>query len=108
MKKNKKKKRNAHITNEELWSLAAAGSAMLVGMAIRAALNKSWKVVTKNDPPLNPASGDTSWKEAIVWTVTTSVAVGLGQLLARKGTDTLWHQISGNKPGKGNATVGGL
>lgn len=107
MKKNKSKNKKL-LSNEELWSLVAAGSTMLVGMAVRAALNKSWKAVTKNNPPLNPASADTSWKEALAWTVASSIAVGLGQLLARRGADTLWNQISGGKPGKRNATLGGL
>jgi hypothetical protein len=104
MKKKKKKKKEL-LSNEEIWSLVAAGSATLAGIAVRSLLNKSWKTVTKNDPPLNPASADTSWKEAIAWTVATSVAVGLAQLLARRGADKLWHQASGQKPGKRNATL---
>jgi hypothetical protein len=107
MKKKKKKKKHK-LSNDELWSMMAAGSATLAGAAVRSLLNKSWKTVMKNDPPLNPASADTSWKEAIAWTVASSVAVGLAQLLARRGADALLQQASGYKPDKQNATFGGF
>lgn len=106
--KKKKKLQKQLISNEEIWSLVAAGSAMLAGAAVKSLLNKSWKRVTKTNPPLNPASADTSWKEALLWTVASSVAVGLAQLVARRGADALWFQASGRKPGKRNATLGGL
>ncbi|QHT69611.1 DUF4235 domain-containing protein [Rhodocytophaga rosea] len=107
MKKKKKKKKHK-LSSEELLGMVAASSATLAGTAVRSLLNKSWKKVMKNDPPLNPASPDTSWKEAIAWTVASSVAVGLAQLLARRGADAFLQQASGYKPGKRNATFGGL
>jgi hypothetical protein len=106
--KKKKKKKKGKLSEKDLWKLVAAGSATLAGTAVRSLLNKSWKVVMKNDPPLNPASADTSWKEAIAWTVASSVAVGLAQLLARRGADALLYQTSEGKPGKRNATLGGF
>ena len=105
LKKLKKlRKQQALLSNDKMWSLVAAGSAMMVGMAVKALLNKSWKAVTKQNPPLNPASRDTSWKEAIAWTVASSVAIGVAELIARRGADTLWQKTLGEKPAKRNVS----
>jgi hypothetical protein len=81
---------------------------MLAGIAIRSLLNRSWKAVTKKDPPLDPGSQDTSWKEALAWTIASSVAVGVAQVIARKGAETIWHQTLGEKPVRENKTLAGL
>lgn len=108
MKKKKLKKQKQILSNEEVWGLVAAGSAMLAGIVVRSFLNRSWKAITKQNPPLNPAARNTSWKEAIVWTVASGVAVSVAELIARRGADALWTKVAGQKPEKQNATLGGL
>jgi hypothetical protein len=57
---------------------------------------------------MNPAAADTSWKEAIMWTIISSAAIGLAQLLARRGADALFHQVNGQVGVNRNATLAGL
>lgn len=96
------------FSNQDVYKLAVAGSAVVVGAAIKSLLNTSWKSVAKKNPPLNPAAADTTWKEAIVWTIVSSAAIGLAQLLARRGADALFHKANGNTVVNRNATLAGL
>jgi hypothetical protein len=96
------------ISNQDIYKLALAGSTMVVGTAVKSLLNTSWKSFAKKDPPLNPAAAETSWKEAIMWTIVSSAAIGLAQLVARRGADALFHKANKNVAVNRNATVAGL
>ena len=60
--------------------LAAAGAASLT----HAVLKRGWNAVTGEDPPVNPASAETAWTEALTWTVAASLVAGLTRLAARR------------------------
>lgn len=96
------------FANQDIYKLALAGSTVVVGAAVKSLLNTSWKTVAKKSPPLNPAAADTSWKEAILWTIVSSAAIGVAQLLARRGADALFHKANGNVGVNRNATLAGL
>jgi hypothetical protein len=96
------------FSNQDVYKLALAGSTVVVGTAVKSLLNTSWKTVAKRNPPLNPASADTSWKEALLWTIVSSAAIGVAQLLARRGADALFHKANGNVIVDRNATLAGL
>ncbi len=100
-------KRNKLLSDENLWKMAAAGSAMIAGTLVRSLVTKGWKAATHKNPPVNPASNETNWQEALTWTIATSVAVGIAQLVAKRGTDALWINAFGKKPVNRNATVAG-
>jgi hypothetical protein len=96
------------FSNQDVYKLAVAGSTVIVGAAVKSLLNTSWKTVAKKNPPLNPAAVDTSWKEAILWTIVSSAAIGLAQLLARRGADALFHKANRHVGVNRNATLAGL
>lgn len=83
---------------ERLWSLVATASAVLAAMAVRTALSKGWRTVTDDEPPENPASSDTGWREALAWTALTGAAVGITRLLAERGSTAGWKAVTGEKP----------
>lgn len=68
------------------WKLMATAAATAASFAAHAVLKESWKLITKEDPPLNPADSETAWEEALIWTVASGVLVGLCRLAARRGT----------------------
>lgn len=89
---------SSFISRDNAWKAVAAGSAVLASVAMRQIVTSGWKAIKKNDPPVNPASPDTTWKEALAWTVATSVAIGLARLLAQRGADSLWTRVTGSTP----------
>lgn len=86
------------IERHTAWSAVGAGAGMLGAATVRAALNQTWKLVMHEDPPLDPTSREVSWRDAILWTVASGVAVGLGMLIARRAAAAGWERLMGEPP----------
>jgi hypothetical protein len=76
----------------------AMASGALAGMAVRQALTAGWEKVRDEEPPDNPAARRVGWGSALAWTVATSVAMGVGQLVAQRGAAAGWRKARGRYP----------
>lgn len=81
-----------------VWSLVALASGALAGVAIKQALTAGWQMVQDEEPPENPAAHKVDWGSALAWTVATSVAMGVGQLVAQRGAAAGWRMARGEYP----------
>lgn len=72
------------MTQRTRWIAISGLAAMAASFATRSALKKGWNSATGDDPPMNPASTETAWTEALVWTVAASVVAGVSRLAARR------------------------
>lgn len=80
------------------WKVFGGASALAGGILARKLLTLVWTKVTGKTPPANPASGDTSWAEAIGWSALSGTAYGVARMAAqRKAADT-WRRASGSLP----------
>jgi hypothetical protein len=86
------------IVEDRAWGLVAMATAALAGLAVRQALNTGWQLVQEEEPPENPASRHVSWRQALAWTVATSVAVSVVQLVAQRGAAAGWNKVQGRYP----------
>lgn len=50
----------------------------------RRGLHKGYEKVFDREAPVNPASRDVDWGEAVVWTVAGGIVAGLSRLLVRR------------------------
>ena len=89
------------IGRKRMWNLVATGSAIAAGVAMRRTLFAGWKVVAREEPPINPADRATPWRQAILWTALTGAAVGVTRMLARRGAAAGWRRWVGPKPAGG-------
>jgi hypothetical protein len=80
------------------WMTLAAGAAALGALAVRKGLERAWRVATDEDPPVDPGSHLTPWRDALIWTAATGALSGVGRLLARRGAEAGWHQLTGEYP----------
>ncbi len=71
-------------SKEEIKEVFIGGLTLIGAMAIRKLMEKSWVIITKEDPPSNPEDKDVSWKEAIIWTACTGAFIGLTKLVIRR------------------------
>jgi hypothetical protein len=71
---------------------------MLGGVIVRQGLERGWKLAMHDDPPLDPSSREVSWRDAILWTIASGVAMGLGRLIARRGAAAGWERLTGEAP----------
>jgi len=77
------------LSKENQYKILTAGAALLAGVVVKAALTATWRKATKSEPPQNPDSPEVAWREALAWTVASSVAVGIAGLVARRATAAL-------------------
>lgn len=83
------------MTQRTRWIVVSGLAAAAASFLTRTALKKGWNTATGDDPPLNPASTETAWTEALVWTVAASVVAGVSRLFARRTTA---HFLDGHVP----------
>ena len=86
------------LDEERTWDLVALGSSVLAGIAIRQALQEGWKLLKRDDPPMNPAARSVGWPDALVWTLAMGAAVGVGRMLAERGAAAGWRKVRGRYP----------
>jgi hypothetical protein len=80
------------------WQLVGAGSGLLAGMAVRKVLVLLWKQVAHDDPPANPAAKHVTWPQALMWTVSSGVALAVARLVAQRGAAEAWKAVTGDYP----------
>jgi hypothetical protein len=69
--------------------------AIPVGRLIASATGKAWATARPDDPPHDPKEVQTSWSDAILFSVITGLGVAIAQLLTTKGADTAWRALTG-------------
>ncbi len=81
-----------------LWKGVGAVSGAVAGTATRKALTATWRRVRGGDPPTNPASPQTQWSEALIWAVSSGVAMAVTRLIAQRGAAEAWRAKTGSYP----------
>lgn len=82
-----------------LWTVSASVAAVGAAALAKKALGKGW-IRSRGKVPGNPATGDTSWNEAMVWAVVSGVVVGVSRLLAQRGVAAIFANRKGGLPDK--------
>jgi hypothetical protein len=89
---------DAATAHDHAWKVAA-GLAAAVGAAVaRNLAGRGWRAATGREPPRNPASSDTTWRDALVWAGVLGLAAGLARTLARRGAAEAWRYVDGSYP----------
>lgn len=86
-----------HLSRTAKWTAVSAGTAALAGVLARKSLEQGWRRVAGREPPRNPASSDTPWREALVWGGLTGLGVGVARVAARRGAASGWRRIVGRR-----------
>jgi uncharacterized BrkB/YihY/UPF0761 family membrane protein len=81
-----------------MWAAMVTGAGTLGMAAVRTGLNQAWRFAKEQDPPDDPASLDVTWRDAIAWTLATSIVIGLGRLFALRGAAAGWTHLTGEAP----------
>lgn len=78
--------------------LVGIGTGLVVRKASDALISKAWRRTRHSEPPADPASPGTPWKDAVSWAIASGVAMAVGRLLATRGTATAKMKITGKVP----------
>jgi hypothetical protein len=94
-----KKKLQRRAERKVVWMIVGAGAAMLASTHVEPSLSSGWTAETSNYPPARPESPlKTGWSEAIAWTAASALAIGLSQVLAKRGAALGWEYATGKNP----------
>ena len=85
-----------NLTHEQKWSAVSLGSAVLAAVVVRGGIKAVWKVTRDDNPPLNPLREDSTWTDAVLFSVAAGLTVGLARLGARAVAASAWNK--GKRP----------
>ncbi|HVF38328.1 MAG TPA: DUF4235 domain-containing protein [Gemmatimonadaceae bacterium] len=80
------------------WMIVGAATAILTKTLLQKALVTGWQAATDNDKPPKPEESDMSWRDAVLWTASSALVLGLGQLAAKRGAVIGWQAATGKLP----------
>jgi hypothetical protein len=69
--------------------------ALPVSRLISKATGRAWTAARPDNPPHNPKEVQTSWGDALIFSMISGLGVAIAQLLTSKGADTLWRAVTG-------------
>jgi hypothetical protein len=81
-----------------LWKAVGSLSGAAAGSLTRALLRAVWRKTKGGDPPTNPAAPGTKWSEALIWAVSSGIALAVTRLIAQRGAAEAWKARSGRYP----------
>jgi hypothetical protein len=86
------------VKSKLAWKLIGGLSGALAGIVTRQLLHRGWRKAKGTEPPANPASPDTRWREALAWAAASGVAMAVGRLVAQRGAAGAWKATTGHYP----------
>ena len=69
---------------ENIKNIMVAGITLAGSFITKKIIEKTKTGLTGNEPPKNPEKQDISWKEAVIWAVSTGAFIGLVKLILRR------------------------
>lgn len=81
-----------NLTREQKWRLVSLGSAVLASVLVRGGIRAGWEIARDDSPPLNPLAEDSTWTDAVMFSVATGLTVGLARLGARAIAASTWDR----------------
>jgi hypothetical protein len=82
--------RNAGIgKTENMLAFAAALSATFLA---RNAVQAGWRTTLNRDPPLNPASSEVDWQDALLWGAVSGAIVGMVRIASRRASSGAYNR----------------
>lgn len=83
---------------ESLWKIVTLLTGVLAAKQARKLLDKVWAKAVGGDPPTNPASQVTTWREALVWAAVSGIVVQTARMVAQRGAAAGWKRATGALP----------
>jgi Protein of unknown function (DUF4235) len=83
---------------DDAWKAMAAAAGVGAALAARKAVEEAWRRRRGSDPPRNPAGHDTTWGQAILWSVVSGVVIGLARLVAERAAAGVFARRAGHLP----------
>lgn len=80
------------------WKLTAVLAGLVGAQVGRRGLAMGWRAVTKDDPPMNPLSHDTTWPEALGFALISGAVYGVTRMVTQRLAAGIWTSQLGAPP----------
>ena len=80
------------------WKAATAIAAVVSGLLVRKIIDAVWSKAGRGVAPNNPASPNTPWSDAIIWTFATAAGMAVARVVAERGAAAGWQKATGHLP----------
>ena len=77
--------------------LTVAGTVGAAWVA-RKSVSTGWKVITGNEPPVNPEDPEVDWAEAVGWALLSGAVIGMARLAASRQAAVFYRKVTGVQP----------
>lgn len=92
---------------QKLWKVWSTLAGVGAGIGTRKLIQKAWESRTGQAPPNNPADPGVAWPQALAWSASLGVGVGVARTVAQRGAARAWTEATGElPPGFGEASPG--
>ena len=68
-------------------------AALGAGYVARELLRHGWQVATKEEPPMNPASHEVRWKDALLWGAVSGAVAGIVRIASRRASSATYRNF---------------
>lgn len=86
------------LEKKQKWFLVAGAASMLASHLAEQAVSRSWRAVTRKDPPDDPLYKDVSWKAALGFTAALGAFAAVSEMLGRQAAAAAWRSTTGKRP----------
>src|SRR5690625_2246248 len=83
-----------HTVEKMAWKAATAAAGIVSGLVVRKIIEFVWKKAGRGGAPHNPASPETPWSDALMWTFATAAGVAVARVVAERGAATGWQKAT--------------
>lgn len=84
---------SAHHDIGRTESIVALGAAIAGGVLARRLMRAGWIHVRGTEPPINPASREVDWKDALMWGAASGALVGTIRILSRRSASSAYQRF---------------
>lgn len=74
-------------------TVIAMGAAIAGGVLARQIIKAGWKGARGEEPPVNPASREVDWKDALLWGAASGALVGAMRILSRRTASSAYRHF---------------
>jgi hypothetical protein len=85
-------------SEEMLWKVVGGASGVAGGGPPRKVLHTAWRKTKGGEPPTNPASSSTTWREALFWAAASGMALSIARLISQWAAAGAWKAKTGSYP----------
>ena len=89
------------VDRARVWKLVSTGTGLLGGLLARKLMRAGYQAVRKDSKapsPFDPASGEFSWIDLLLWATAAGIGLGIAKVVSARVATFGWEVATGSNP----------